>query len=231
MKRKILIFFICFLIVILFISAAYLLVDIQNKSLTKHQNNTTNKEYILNKNNSWNNPNNSNNKNLISNSSDSINETQYDALNLSELKVPGTIAMAISETYPFKKSKVWNMSFISKGETITSYIFLANYRNESHDFLIFYFINYTQQPSYLGEEQSTVHYISLNKDESVIFALKTQPFEQNGEYLLQIGAAIDPYKTSPTGKLGFLDTGFFYFSPKVVIYVNQTTGGDKNDQG
>ncbi len=219
MKRKIRIFFISFLIVILFISAGYLLVNIQSKSLTKYQNNTTNKEYILHKNNSWNNSNSSYNKNLISNSSDGINETQYDVLNLSELKVPGTVAMAVSETYPFKKSKVWNKSFISKGENITSYIFLGNYRNESHDFLIFYFINYTQQPSYLGEELSTVHYISLNKDEYVVFALKTQPFEQNGEYLLQVGAAMDPYKTSPTGKLGFLDTGFFYFSPKVYIYI------------
>ncbi|MCD4844874.1 MAG: hypothetical protein K8R25_10350 [Methanosarcinales archaeon] len=137
--------------------------------------------------------------------------------------------MIISDTYPFKKNRVWNVSYISEGETITSYIFLANYRNESHDFLIFYFINYTQQPSYLGEELSTTHYLVLNKDESVVLALETQPLEQYGEYLLQVGAAMDPYKTSPTGKLGFYDTGTFYFSPKIVIYVNQTIKGEKND--
>jgi hypothetical protein len=224
-KKNLFIF--SFFIVIFITFSTYLSVDFTNKSLIKFQN----KEDMLNENSIWDSPIVLENINsTITSSSSHRNETQYDILNLSELKVPDTIAMAMSETYPFKKSRVWNSSYITEGENITSYIFLANYKNESYDFLIFYFINYTQQPSYLGEELSTIHYLTLNKDSYVVFALKTLPFKHPDNYLLQVVAVMDPYKTMPTGKYGFLDTGFFYYSPKVVVHVNEIIKGEINDQ-
>ena len=40
---------------------------------------------------------------------------------------------------------------------------------------------------------------------------------------------MDPYKTTSTGKYGYLDTGFYYYSPKVVVHVNETIKGEIND--
>lgn len=157
---------------------------------------------------------------LTNKSSSSVDKVQQDILDIENLKVPGTIAMAISESYPFKKNEIWNVSSIKKGEAITSYVFLANYKNESHDFLIFNLVNYMQNPSYFGGNLSTTHYLTLKKDSYMVFTLETKPFEQVGEHLLQVVAVIDPYKTEPTGKCGFLDTGYLYLSPKVLITVD-----------
>lgn len=157
---------------------------------------------------------------LTNKSSSSVDKVQQDILDIENLKVPGTIAMAISESYPFKKNEIWNMSSIKKGEAITSYVFLANYKNESHDFLIFNLVNYMQNPSYFGGNLSTTHYLTLKKDSYMVFTLETEPFEQIGEHLFQVVAVIDPYKTEPTGKCGFLDTGYLYLSPKVLITVD-----------
>ncbi|WP_406657280.1 hypothetical protein V7O62_01625 [Methanolobus sp. ZRKC2] len=159
-------------------------------------------------------------------SSSSVDNTQEDILEIEKLKVPGTIAMSISESYPFKKNEVWNKSYVEEGETIKSYIFLANYKNESHEFLIFNLVDYTQKPSYLGGNLSVIHNFTLEKDNYVVFCLETVPFNQAGEHLFQVAAVVDPYKTEPTGKCGFMDTGYLYLSPKVLVIVNETKGKD-----
>ncbi|UGV40471.1 hypothetical protein J7W08_10435 [Methanococcoides orientis] len=161
-------------------------------------------------------------KSLKNISSISMDESQPEILEIEKLKVPGTIAMAISESYPFKRNEVWNKSYIRKGDSLKSYVFLANYKNESHDFLIFNLVNYTQKPSYFGENSSTIHHLTLEKDSYIVFTLETQPFEQVGEELFQVAVVIDPYEAEPTGKYGFLDTGYLYLSPKVLVNVTKT---------
>ncbi|ATU08466.1 hypothetical protein [Methanohalophilus portucalensis] len=167
------------------------------------------------------------NKNLKTISSNSMDESQPEILEIDKLKVPGTIAMATSDSYPFKKNEVWNKSYIKEGESIKSYVLLANYKNKSHDFLVFNLVNYTQKPSSLGGNSSTTHHLTLEKDSYTVFTLETQPFEQVGEYLFQVVVVIDPYEAEPTGKYGFLDTGYLYLSPKVLVNVTKT-GINKN---
>ena len=45
---------------------------------------------------------------LTNKSSSSVDKVQQDILDIENLKVPGTIAMAISESYPFKNNEIWN---------------------------------------------------------------------------------------------------------------------------
>src|SRR5665648_577697 len=154
MNKKIIFIFSFFIALVIFIIfSTYLPIDFTNKSSAKFQNmeDMSNENRIFDRSVTFEHVN-----NTTASSGSFINKTQYDILNLSELRVPDTIAMAMSDIYPFEKNRVWNASFITVGENVSSNVFLANYKNESHDFFIFYFINYTQQPSYLKEDLSII---------------------------------------------------------------------------
>jgi len=158
-----------------------------------------------------------------------LSNYENDTINLSKLKVPGTIALLVSDIYPFTKSRIWNQTEVK--ENITIYVFLGNYLNETHEFILFTWINYTQQEFLINGNLKKLYPITLETDEYKLLNL-TVCFEDTGIYYLQIGIILDPYKKQKyIRQKNILPPGNVYLSPKILVNVNKSKSGDDKNAG
>ncbi len=149
---------------------------------------------------------------------------QKEYLDISSLKIEGTVALAISDSYPFKKGNLWNTTKINLEDDLIVYVFIGNYQDISHNFIIYWQSDYKQIPSILENKKSILHNISLKPDEHILLKMKIK-FEKGGEHVLQLVNIWDPFKMEQMKNSKLIPSAYYQFSPRIKILVK---GGDKN---